>query len=276
MRIDQAGLAVGINGRSRTDGLLTTALVTLTSTGSGSTHLFRFLWVPESDTSAAATIAPTSATVWTFTPSANAYGTYRIELVVDQGLATEKRQIRTFVRRSPVTQLVVPSPNEAADPTASLIKNTTFEINANQSNEAYGAWVTGSAWGWYRYWKETVDYLEGARGLSATSDVGVGVFDAAVLDSSNVLQKADVATAAHLYRFVGFCVSKPTTTTALYQNSGSVQLGSTTPGTVYWVGSGGSITSTMPATSGQLRQRVGIGLASNQLLIQIGEPIIVP
>ena len=279
MRIDQTGLPAGINGRSRTDGLLTTATVTLTSTGAGSTHIFQFQWVPETDTTAAGTLAPISATEYTFTPTVGAYGTYRIELIVDQGLGTESRQIRTFVRRSPINSLVVPSPNEAADPTASLIKNTTFEINANQSNEAYGAWTTGSSWGWYRYWKELVDRLEGSAGFGAytgTSVSGVAVYDGVALDSSNMIQRAIDTDATQLYRVTGFCVAKPTTTTATIVYSGIVQLASATAGSIYWVGTSARATiTTMSVTVGRMRQRVGIGVGTNQLLIKLGEPVIV-
>lgn len=95
IRIDQEGLPEGTPGVSRTDGLDTGALVTLTNTGSGSTTAFRLLWVPPGDTTAVATLEPTDdPRVWTFAPTPGVYGSYRVELVENQGLTTERKPTR--------------------------------------------------------------------------------------------------------------------------------------------------------------------------------------
>lgn len=97
LRIDQAGLPAGTPGKSRTDGLDTGAVVTLTNTGLGTTTTFRLLWVPPGDTTAATSLAATGdPKVWTFTPTEEVYGSYRVELVENEGLVTEKRERRVL------------------------------------------------------------------------------------------------------------------------------------------------------------------------------------
>src|SRR3954470_24157820 len=113
LRIDQEGLSPGTAGVSRTDGLATGALVTLTNTGSGATTTFRLLWVPPGDALAIATLAPTDdPKVWTFEPATEKYGSYRVELVVNEGLTTELRERRILAVRTPGLGLVIPAFNE--------------------------------------------------------------------------------------------------------------------------------------------------------------------
>jgi len=164
MRIDQAGLPLGSPGFARTDGLDTGALVTLTSLGSGTTHTFRLLWVPPGDVTAVASLAPTSATVWTFSPTAGQAGTYRIELVVDEGLPTEARQIRIFGVRTPVQSLLIPAANEAANPTATLLSAGSATIADSENNEAFPPFTSGSSWGWWRSISELVAAVEAGGG----------------------------------------------------------------------------------------------------------------
>ena len=154
MKIDQAGLPAGINNRARTDGLATGALVTLQSVGSGTTAKFQLLDVPDNDTTSESSLASVSATTWTFAPTVAAYGSYRIELIIDEGLATEERSIRTFVVRTPNLSLAIPSLNEIASPIATLLNDGTDQIEASESNEAYGPYISGSYRGWQRYLRE--------------------------------------------------------------------------------------------------------------------------
>jgi len=164
LRIDQAGLAAGTPGRSRTDGLATGALVTLRNTGSGSTTLFRLLWVPPGDTTAVVSLVATGdPKVWTFSPTAARYGSYLIELIEDEGRSTERREQRVFVVRTP-NGLIIPALNELADPLASLlnqnvadsINNATDFVDANLNAVAYA--------GWWRAWAEMANNVGSSIG----------------------------------------------------------------------------------------------------------------
>ncbi len=170
MKIDQAGLPAGAAGFARTDGLDTGALVTLTSTGAGSTHTFRLLWIPPTDTTAIGSLAQTGPTVWTFSPDvgALAWGSYRIELIVDEGLPTESRQIRIFgVRTS--SGLLIPAANEIADPNASLENVGATQIAASENNEPFGVFAGGSAWGWWKALEEVIQ-LAGSGAVANLQD----------------------------------------------------------------------------------------------------------
>lgn len=148
MTIDQAGLPAGTAGRSRSDGLATGALVTLTSVTVGTTYKFQLLWVPPGDTNAVSSLAATGTpSIWTFTPTALKYGTYRIKLIVDEGLGTEETTIRTLGVKHP-SGLLMPAFNEKADPDASLILNTADEIEASENNEV-SALTTYQWTGWF-------------------------------------------------------------------------------------------------------------------------------
>lgn len=135
LQIDQVGLPEGTPGKSRTDGLDTGALVTLTNTGLGTTTTFRLLWVPPGDTTAVASLAATEdPKVWTFEPTSEVYGSYRIELVENEGLVTEKRERRVLVVRTPNLGLVIPALNERGSSKASLLEADAAIIEAAENN----------------------------------------------------------------------------------------------------------------------------------------------
>jgi|GEM_PF-2331904 len=160
MRIDQAGLPVGTPGQARTDGLDTGALVTLTSVGGGTTHRFRLLWVPPEDTTAVSTLTQTGPATWTFSPTPGARGTYRIELVVDEGTPSESRQRRIFGIRLPLSGLLVPAANEGADARATLLNAGPATIDRSENNEPFGPFASGSSWGWWKSWRDLYLYVE--------------------------------------------------------------------------------------------------------------------
>ena len=163
MTIDQAGLPAGVAGLARTDGLDTGALVTLTATGGGSTT-FRLLWVPPADVTAVASLAAVAPGVWTFSPTAGVYGTYRVELISDLGLPTEDRQTRTLAVRTTTLGLVIPAANEGADPTASLVNQGAALIAKSESNEPFSSFLSGSPWGWWRAMAELTEAVEALGG----------------------------------------------------------------------------------------------------------------
>lgn len=135
LQIDQTGLPEGTPGKSRTDGLDTGAVVTLTNTGLGTTTTFRLLWVPPGDTTAVASLAATGdPKVWTFTPTEEVYGSYRIELVENEGLVTEKRERRVLVVRTPNLGLVIPALNERGSSKATLLEADAAVIEAAENN----------------------------------------------------------------------------------------------------------------------------------------------
>lgn len=135
LQIDQDGLPAGTPGKSRTDGLDTGAEVTLTNTGLGTTTTFRLLWVPPGDTTAVASLAATEdPKVWTFEPTSEVYGSYRIELVENEGLVTEKRERRVLVVRTPNLGLVIPALNERGSSKASLFEADAAIIEAAENN----------------------------------------------------------------------------------------------------------------------------------------------
>lgn len=169
--IDQAGLPAGILDRSRTDGLLSGALVTLTAAGPGSTFRFRLLWVPPGDTTAVASLTAVTANQWTFSPTAAVWGTYRIELIVDEGLSTEKRSVRLLRVRNTggLTDFAL---NERAAPTNTLASTTgASEDNAaDYPDPAISSLVYA---GWWRVQHELVQTVAGL----VVGGAGTGVVD---------------------------------------------------------------------------------------------------
>jgi hypothetical protein len=137
LRIDQDGLPEGTAGRSRTDGLATGALVTLTDTspGSGSTA-FKLFWTPPRDTGAVSSLAPTEdPKVWTFAPTEDKYGSYLIELVRNAGLLSETTERRVLVMRTPNLGLIIPALGERGYPSASLDDDRGAELVDNNATD---------------------------------------------------------------------------------------------------------------------------------------------
>ncbi len=167
IRISQAGLSAGVVGRSRTDGLDTGALVTIENTGTGSTTLFRLSWVPMGDTTAVASLAVTGAPkVWTFSPTASRYGSFRIDLIEDEGLATEYRETRIFGIRTPSAGLLIPAFNTRASKIASLINNGSDQVDASEDNSTDYAGALGAFdyTGWHRALHELIMAVDGGGG----------------------------------------------------------------------------------------------------------------
>ena len=201
MTIDQAGLPAGVPNFARTDGLATGALVTLESVGGGFSHRFELLWVPPTDVTAVASLAPTGPTIWTFSPQALRYGSYRVLLVVNEGTATESRQILTFVVRTPIQSLIIPAANERADPNATILTAGGATILASEQNEPFAPFVLGSSWGWWRALSELIAAVEagGGGGGSAPRPYTVIVGNALAGDTlanCDILDPGDCSTFA--------------------------------------------------------------------------------
>lgn len=132
IKIDQAGLSAGVAGVSRTDGLANGELVLLENVAPSGFTQFRLLWVPPDDDSAVATLAPAPGNpdIWTFTPTAESYGTYLVELLED-GLRID---VRVFGIRTPGKRLLIPALNELASKLASLENDGPDQIALSQNN----------------------------------------------------------------------------------------------------------------------------------------------
>lgn len=130
IKFDQVGLTPsGVAGKTRSDGLANGAQVTITTSEAGTVQ---FLWVPIDDNSAVSSLSQTSPTTWTFTPSSNAYGTYRVKFTATANPAITT--VRLFVVRTP-TGLRIPALNERASSNASLINHGTDIVTASEFNE---------------------------------------------------------------------------------------------------------------------------------------------
>ena len=204
MTIDQATLApAGAAGKARTDGLAGGQLVTLTSVGGGTTHRFQLLWAPTAAwSSAPASLTQTTPTTWTFTPPAAVYGTYRIELIVDEGLSTEDRQIRIFGVRTPVKGLRLPALNEIASSLATLLDNGADQIAASEANENIvgGPFAAGNYGGWYPELELAFDEIEagGGGGGSGKQTASIIVGNSVVGDTLAVCDYLDIGDGAQL------------------------------------------------------------------------------
>jgi hypothetical protein len=170
IKIDQAGLAPGVAGVSRTDGLETGALVTLENVGSEGVTEFRLLWGPPDDTTAENSLAPTdNPDVWTFTPTAGCYGTYRIELI-ENGVSLEKR---VFGVRTPIKGLLIPALNERGSRAASWANDGTDQIELSENNAVdFPDPILNplSYSGWWRAEHELYLAVEGGSGLPTIAD----------------------------------------------------------------------------------------------------------
>lgn len=172
IKISQAGLSAGVAGRSRTDGLATGALVTLEDVSGTGSSTFHLLWGPPEDTTAEATLAATGdPDVWTFSPTAAAYGSYLIELRV-AGSPVERR---IFGVRTPNLGLLVPAFNERASRHAGWQNDGADQIELSEQNaNDYPPPVLNALRyaGYWRTWHELYLALDGLRGLGLTLSAG--------------------------------------------------------------------------------------------------------
>jgi hypothetical protein len=131
IKISQAGLSAGVAGRSRTDGLATGALVTLEDVSGTGRSTFHLLWGPPEDTTAEASLAATvDPDIWTFSPTAAAYGSYEVELR-ESGVPVERR---IFGVRTPANHLLIPALNERASRHAAWDNDGADQIDLCEQN----------------------------------------------------------------------------------------------------------------------------------------------
>src|SRR5688572_22709561 len=199
LKIDQVGLSAGVAGKARTDGKSDGSRVTLTNTGSGGSTVMRLLWTPPEDTTATASLVVTGdPKVWHFDPTPNVYGSYLVELVQNEGSASEVRERRTFSVRT-WAGFVIPAVNERGDKNASLVLAGSDQIEASDNNatDYSSAALNGRPWaGWWRALTEmfraldrfgeavyVADFMTAAERLAAYN----GTF---ALDHTAALQKA--------------------------------------------------------------------------------------
>lgn len=142
-----------------------------TSLGSGLTHRVALLAVPDGDVSALSSLVQVSPTSWEFTPSASVYGTYRVELIVDENLPTEARTVHTFAIRTPAAGLRIPAYNERSDPNASAIDYGGARVAASETNEPSPAYPLGEPFGW---WRSLVETMRRVEALTAGGGGGSG------------------------------------------------------------------------------------------------------
>lgn len=216
MRIDQTGIPAGTAGEGRVDGLLNGATVTLTSTTPGSTNEFRLLDVAPGDTTAAASLTPTGGgptPEWTFTPTVDKHGGYRVELIVNEGLATESRQVRLFGIPAPFSTAVIPALNEKGDPDATLL-NAGPLIAANTERNP-GATVRG----WHPWFVDITNAVEAlaARNLVA----GVGLDGGGDLTANRTFDLADTAVTPGTFTNPQITVDQQGRVTAVVATSGA-------------------------------------------------------
>src|SRR5690606_29124126 len=160
IKIDQAGLPAGVAGVSRTDGLATGALVTLTNVGAEGVTQFRLLWGPPNDTTAESSLAATGdPDVWTFSPTAACYGSYLIALF-ENGVELERR---VFGVRTPNRKLLIPALNEQASRQASWTNDgpDQQELSQNNATDFTDPYLNGLNYaGWWRSQQELYLALE--------------------------------------------------------------------------------------------------------------------
>lgn len=157
LKIDQVGLPAGVAGRARTDGKSDGSRVTLTNTGSGGSTVMRLVWTPPDDTNAVASLIPTGdPKVWQFDPSPGVVGSYLVELVQNEGLASEIVERRIFGIRS-FAGFLPPALNERGDVNASLVLAGTAQVEAANNNATDFADATLNARPWASWWRTLVE-----------------------------------------------------------------------------------------------------------------------
>lgn len=179
VQIDQVGLPAGTPGKSRTVGLANGAEVTLTNTNAGAiTTRFVLNDVPLNDTTALGSLNQTAPNQFKFTPTPARYGSFGIELIENEGLASERRERRIFGIRLPSSGLLIPALNERADPEATIDVDSETTDASDDNAEDYSSAPLNARpnAGWWRKQYELYQAVEnggGGGGSSAPSDIYV-------------------------------------------------------------------------------------------------------
>lgn len=164
IKFDQVGLTPpGVAGKTRSDGLSNGALVTITTSEAG---IVQFLWVPIDDSSAVSSLSQTSPTTWTFTPSSNVYGTYRVKFTATSNPAATT--IRLFVIRTPNRHLRIPALNERASPNANLINLSDAIVAASEFNEPGEGDAPFSSGDYTGWWSALAELFMAVENLEVT------------------------------------------------------------------------------------------------------------
>lgn len=192
IKISQAGLFAGVAGKSRTDGLATGALVTLEDVSGTGNSTFHLLWGPPEDTTAEASLAATGdPDIWTFSPTAAAYGSYEIELR-DDGVPIERR---IFGIRTPANHLLIPALNERASRHAGWHNDGADQIDQCEQNASdFPLSVLNSFRyaGWWRSLYELYRVVE--FGIGSIADHALALVKLATQPAKSVLANATNAT----------------------------------------------------------------------------------
>lgn len=194
IKISQAGLAAGVAGKARTDGLATGALVTLEDVGGAGAgaSTFHLLWSPAEDTTAEGSLAVTGdLDVWTFSPTAAVYGSYLIELRED-GVPVERR---VFGIRTPANQLLIPALNERSSRLAGIHNDGADQIDLSNNNadDFPLAVLNGRRYaGWWRSLYELYRVVE--FGIGGIADHALALIKLVTVPAKSFLANASNAT----------------------------------------------------------------------------------
>lgn len=192
IKISQAGLSAGVAGRSRTDGLATGALVTLEDVSGTGRSTFHLLWGPPEDTTAESSLAVTGdPDIWTFSPTAAAYGSYEIELR-DDGVPVERR---IFGVRTPANHLLIPALNERSSRHAGWNNEGADQIELCEQNaNDFPLSVLNSFRyaGWWRSLYELYRVVE--FGIGSIADHALALVKLVTVPAKSVLANATNAT----------------------------------------------------------------------------------
>lgn len=184
MQLDQAGLLpAGTPNFAREDGLFGGQIVTLTSLAHEKTFRFRLLWVgqhPVPDTNSVPSLQQSGVNTWEFEPTPNVFGSWRIELITDEGTASEDRQIRIFAIKPSPNSPRIPAANEISDPEANLATATPSNVAALIQRSEFNApnGIAGSPFefgtyvSWYKSFSDAVFASSGLLVVDRTSFVG--------------------------------------------------------------------------------------------------------
>jgi hypothetical protein len=137
--------------------------------------------------SAVSSLAEDSPGIWKFTPTPSRWGSFRIELIADEGTPSEARVVRIFGIRTPNAQLLIPALNEIADHRASLINNSATEVRLSEDNATdFDGVLSSFAYsGWWRPLHELIMTVEAGGGGTVAPLPSIVYIDAATGNNAN-------------------------------------------------------------------------------------------